>query len=80
MNIYKTVVRSILMYAIEMRANTKRTKQKLNNIEMKIRGVSLKDKHRHITLQEMETERARIDNKQGNKRLQGTQLKRESEC
>ncbi|KAI4481007.1 hypothetical protein M0802_014055 [Mischocyttarus mexicanus] len=45
--IYKTLIRQILSYTAEIRADTKKTKQKMNNVEMRvlrmILGLTLRD-------------------------------------
>ncbi|KAI4472449.1 hypothetical protein M0802_016812 [Mischocyttarus mexicanus] len=57
--IYKTYVRPILTYAIETRADTKRTKQALRTAEMNILrpivGKTRKDRIRNVNVSKMGT-------------------------
>lgn len=56
MRVYKTAVRPILTYAVETRADTKRTKQKMNTVEMKvlrsIKGLTLRDRQTNSSIRE----------------------------
>lgn len=54
--VYKTVVRPVLTYAAETRADTKRTKQQLRTVEMKvlrkIAGFTLRDRQTNESIRE----------------------------
>ncbi|CAG9833057.1 unnamed protein product, partial [Diabrotica balteata] len=56
MKVYKTTVRPILTYAAKTRTDTRKTKQQINNIEMKvlrsIAGISLRDRQSNRSIRE----------------------------
>ncbi|CAG9833753.1 unnamed protein product [Diabrotica balteata] len=56
MKVYKTTVRPILTYTAEARTNTTKTKQQINNIDMKvlrsIASISLRDRKTNRSIRE----------------------------
>lgn len=56
LKVYKTTVRPLLTYAVETRADTRGTKQKMNNVEMKvlrsIKGITLRDRQTNSSIRE----------------------------